>query len=78
MKTFIEDFGWLSTFAILLAYGLSSFSLISTTNPVYQILNIVGSIGIVAVAMTKKDRQSAVLNAVWAMIGLVALVKIFI
>ena len=78
MKTFIEAFGWYGTFAILLAYALSSFAIIATTNPLYQILNITGSIGIVAVAVTKKDHQSATLNVIWAIIGLVALVKLFV
>lgn len=78
MKTFIEFFGWYGTFAILLAYALSSFSILATTNPAYQILNITGSMGIVAIALTKKDHQSATLNVIWAVIGLVALIRMFV
>ena len=78
MKTFIEIFGWYGTCAILLAYALSSFSILSATSPAYQILNITGSIGIVTIALTKKDHQSATLNVIWAIIGLVALVRILL
>lgn len=70
--------GWYGVVAVVGAYALVSFGLLSAESVLYQALNITGSLGIVAVAVSKKDTQSAVLNVVWAIIGLVAFARIFI
>ncbi|MFH2020525.1 MAG: hypothetical protein ABIJ34_03870 [archaeon] len=74
---FYELFGWVGTFLILLAYGLASFGWLSAESAVFQIMNIVGSAGLLTIALVKKVYQSVVINVVWALIGLVALAKIF-
>lgn len=73
----IEIGGWYGTLAILLAFALSSFSLIKSTDLVYQLLNLTGALGIVAVSLYKQAYQPAVLNVIWMLIALVAIVKIF-
>lgn len=72
----IEILGWYGICAILLAYALVSFDILVPSNPTYQILNLTGALGIVADTLYKKDYQPAVLNIVWAVVGLVALLKI--
>ncbi len=79
MKTkLLEIYGWYGMVAILLAYFLVSFSVITATSLWYQILNGTGALGIVLVSFHQKDYQPGVLNIVWTLIALVAIFKIFI
>ncbi len=71
----IEIFGWYGAAAIIVAYGLSSFLILSPDSFWYQFLNLTGALGIVAVSFYKKTYQPGVLNSVWAIIALIALVK---
>lgn len=75
-KKIIEIFGWYGTIAIVLAYALLSFSLISSTSLSYQLLNLTGALGIVVVAYSKKDYQPTVLNIIWFLVALIAIINI--
>ncbi len=70
-----EILGWYGVIAIVLAYILSNFELISTKDVIYQILNLTGAMGIVFDALDDKDYQPVVLNIIWAVVALVAIVK---
>ena len=70
--------GWYGVLAILLAYTLNSFGLVGIDNLFYQLLNFTGAIGIILVAWRKKDTQPAILNVVWAIVALVAIVRILL
>lgn len=72
----IEAYGWYGIAAILLAYALNAFGLISAESVWYVLLNLTGSIGVVAVSVRKRNSQPAVLNAIWAAVALVALLKL--
>jgi hypothetical protein len=74
----IEIFGWYGTIAIVAAYALISFGLLSSENIWYQILNCTGAIGIVIISFSKKTYQPGVLNLIWTVIALVAIVKILV
>ena len=73
-----EIVGWYGTFAILLAYELVSFKIIPANSYTYQILNLTGAIGIIVISITKKAKQPAALNIVWAIIALFAIFNLFI
>jgi hypothetical protein len=73
-QTLIEAAGWYGAVAILAAYALVSFSLISPTSISSQLLNVTGAIGIVITAASKKDYAPVVLNVVWAVIAIVILI----
>lgn len=77
MKKIIEILGWYGTVAIVLAYALVSFSIIASTGLAYQILNLTGALGIVADTFYKRDYQPGVLNVIWTVIALTAIIKIF-
>lgn len=70
--------GWYGVLAILLAYVLLSFDVIPAKSYGYQVLNLTGSLGIIAEAASKKDKQPVVLNVVWAAVALVALAQLFV
>jgi len=73
-----EVVGWYGTFAILLAYALLSFKIIPASGLLYQLLNLTGAVGIVVISLAKKAKQPAILNIVWAIIALIAIISLVI
>lgn len=73
---YIETIGWIGMVLILVAYFLVSFSIITVQDIIYQLLNMVGSVGIILVAFSKKDYQPMVLNIIWVLIAVIALLRI--
>jgi hypothetical protein len=71
----LEAFGWYGAAAILGAYALVSFGMLQADSVAYQALNVTGALGIVVVSRAKNNPQPMVLNAVWAVVGAVALVR---
>jgi hypothetical protein len=75
-KKLIELFGWYGTCAIVLAYVMVSFSIISSVSLQYQLLNLTGALGIVVVSFYKKTYQPGVLNVIWFVVALIAIISI--
>jgi hypothetical protein len=73
---FFEILGWYGVVAIVGAYVLISFGYLTAHSIWYQVLNGTGALGVVLVSFRKKAYQPAVLNIVWALIALVAIVSI--
>jgi len=73
-----EIAGWYGTIAILTAYALVSFHVISGDSLVFQLLNATGALGIIAIALYKKLIQSIVLNVVWVIVAIIAIINIFL
>ncbi|MBI2627103.1 MAG: hypothetical protein HYW77_02555 [Parcubacteria group bacterium] len=69
----LEIYGWYGFIAVLVAYFLANFRIISVISPIYIFLNITGATGITIISFYKKAYQPAVLNLVWVAIALVAL-----
>lgn len=74
----IELSGWYGAAAILAAYALLSFGVLSAHGYAYQLLNLTGAAGIVAVSLAKRAYQPAALNIVWVIIAVVALVSLMV
>ncbi len=75
-KIIIEILGWYGTVAIIGAYALSSFAIIKSDSLIYQMLNLTGALGIVGISLAKKAYQPSVLNIIWSIIALIAILKI--
>ena len=71
-----EIVGWYGAVALIGAYALNSFGLLPAGGITYQMLNVTGAIGIVYISMKKRAYQPAALNAIWTVIGIVALVRV--
>jgi hypothetical protein len=71
-----EILGWYGVVAIVGAYALLSFGIIDSESLWYQGLNLTGAIGIVLDALDDKNIQPAVLNTIWAVIALIAIVNV--
>lgn len=77
MKPKIIDLvGWFGVLAILLAYALVSFSALRVKSYPYQILNLLGAVGLIMEAASKRDKQPVALNAVWALVALIAIFQL--
>ena len=67
--------GWIGMVLVLIAYGLLSANKI-TNGKIYQILNILASIFMAIGLFPKNAWFSFALQVAWALIGIIAIVKI--
>ena len=72
----IDIIGWIGAACLLLAYALVSRGRVAGGGRPYQLLNIVGSIGLAVNTIAYKAWPSTALNAFWLAIGLVALARL--
>ena len=77
-ELFVEVFGWYGLVAFVFAYGSVSFSLISPISYLYQFLNLSSAVGLGLVAFAKKAYQNGILNLVWALIAVAAIIHILL
>jgi hypothetical protein len=73
---FVDAFGWLSSAAVVIAYGLISMNKLDSKSRIYQWLNILGSIGLAVNSAYYRAFPSTVVNIVWMIIAGVALIRI--
>lgn len=66
--------GWYGMGVILVAYTLVSFDILQANSLVYQLMNLTGAFGLLVIALTKKDYQPAILNMVWSIVAIAALI----
>ena len=71
-----EIIGWAGTLSILLAYLLVSIKKLSVEDKRYQILNVVGAIGIIINSGVHSAIPSVGLNVVWLSIALYGLTRV--
>ena len=76
MVLLIDIVGWIGAGLILLAYGLLTAGKLQARSVAYQGMNVIGALGFIANGWYHGAMPSAVLNIIWAGIGLVALWKI--
>lgn len=82
-STTLEVVGWLGAFAVVAMFALSSLKMLDINNvprdaTIYQAFNAAGSIGVAAVAISKRANQPAFINIVWSIVSIVALVRLLI
>jgi hypothetical protein len=77
-STIVDVIGWYGTVAILGSFALVSFNVISATGLVYQVLNLTGGLGLLTISLAKGVKQSVAVNAFWALIALIALIKLIV
>jgi hypothetical protein len=76
-KLFAEVAGWYGAIAIITAYLLVSFGLVTGEGYAFQILNITGAVGLIIIAIHKNVKQSVFLNIFWLIIGVAAIAKMY-
>jgi hypothetical protein len=75
-NTFAQGAGWLGTFLIVLAYFLITFKKIDSANKIYPLLNLFGVMGIGINVFFHKAWPAFVMELVWALIAILALIKL--
>ncbi len=73
-----EILGWYGVIAVVGAYALLSLNVLESNSLLFQGLNLTGAIGIMVDALDDKNMQPVVLNIIWGIIALVAIVKILL
>lgn len=74
---FAKFCGWYGMIALIFAYFLVSFGWLDGQGLIFQLINLTGGIGLLIVAASKGITQSVILNFFWAIIGIVAIVRLF-
>jgi hypothetical protein len=72
----VEVAGWTGAALILGAYVLVTAGRVTGQSPLFQWMNVAGAIGFIINGWWHRALPSAVLNVIWAAIGLMALWKI--
>jgi hypothetical protein len=75
-EIFVESIGWIASILIVGAFALNSFGKIESTSKLYQLANLIGGIFFVVNTVYHKAYPSAVVNVVWVIIAISALLKL--
>ena len=69
---------WIGAFAYVLGYLLLSLGFVSAKLPSYHLLNVLGAICLIINAIHLRDTPNLVVNAIWLLIAILAIVKILL
>lgn len=73
LQTLFTCIGWLGVILCTLGYFLLSIKVLNAESRIFQLLNIVGGLCLVTIALESNDLPNAVANLLWMFIGLYAL-----
>ena len=76
MKKFIDIIGWIGAVEVVAAYAMNSYGKMTGDSVLFQILNLTGAIFLIANTWYNKAYPSMVINIIWTVIAIVALIKI--
>ena len=68
--------GWYGTLAIVGAYALTSFGVLTASDAAYQLLNLTGGLGVAWVCWRKRTWQAFGLEAIWVAIAATSLARL--
>jgi hypothetical protein len=68
--------GYVGAFLFILSYALLSFGKLKAEQKLYQVMNILGALMLAINALNILDFPTLIVNGVWFIIGLTALVRI--
>ncbi|GAA0945910.1 hypothetical protein GCM10009560_61250 [Nonomuraea longicatena] len=77
MEFLLVAVGWLGAGLLLFGYAMVSSSRLSGESVAYQLINLGGSLGLMINSAVQAAWPSAVLNLIWAAIGVTALFKLY-
>jgi hypothetical protein len=77
MGLLLDAVGWLGAGLLLYGYAMVSSSRLSGESVAYQLINLGGSVGLMINSASQAAWPSALLNLIWAAIGVTALFKLY-
>ena len=75
MEIFVQVVGWIGAFLVVLAYFLVSYKKVQGDSRAYQLMNLIGAVGVGINASYQEALPSFAIQIVWGMIAIVALAK---
>jgi len=75
MNSLPQTAGWIGTFLVVLAYFLVSTKRVKPYSKRYQMLNLLGAIGVGFSVFTQGAWPALALQIVWGMIALISIFK---
>ncbi len=76
MQLFVDSIGWIGSIGVVLAYGLVSSRRVDPASVSYQLLNLLGAIGLGLNTLYYAAYPSTAVNGVWVLIAVAALWRI--
>lgn len=76
METFAQIIGWIGAFLVVLAYFLVSYKKVDGASKIYQLMNLVGAVGVGVNAFYQQVWPPLAIQFVWGIIAIIALVRI--
>lgn len=76
-ETFIDGVGWLGGLIVVVAYFMISSGKTNAKSPLFQSLNLIGSVFLIINTYAKGAYPSAVVNVIWVGIALYGFYRIF-
>lgn len=77
-KYLFETIGWSGAVFSLLAYSLNSLNVIVSQSKEYLVMNVIGCFFLIIYTYYKKAYANSVLNTIWLLMTIVALIKIYL
>jgi hypothetical protein len=71
----VDVIGWIGSILVIIAYALNIYGKLRSDAPLYSILNIAGSAGLIVNTLYHHAIPSAVVNIIWVCIAMVALIR---
>lgn len=75
MIYFVDIAGWTGALLLLLAYGLVSAGRVASGSVSYQVMNILGAVGVVVNSGWNGALPSVAVNILWILIGAATLFR---
>jgi hypothetical protein len=77
-KFFVETIGWIGAVEVIIAYALNSSGSLASDSVVFQVLNLTGAIFLIVNTWFNKAYPSMVINIIWTVIAIAALIRIML
>ncbi|MCU0354710.1 MAG: hypothetical protein MUD08_13380 [Cytophagales bacterium] len=71
----VETIGWTGSVLVVAAYFLNMRGTLRADSPTYKWFNVVGSACLIVLTLYHNAIPSAVVNIIWAVIGLAAILR---
>ena len=65
--------GWLGAAFLLVAYAMVSYKKLEADSTIYQLLNVIGSVFLVANTIFYRAYPSSFVNVIWAVIAILSI-----
>ncbi|UKJ06820.1 CBU_0592 family membrane protein [Solitalea lacus] len=73
----VKILGWIAAFLFIIAYLFLALGKLKSDGITYHLLNVFGALGLIINAFNFVDYANVIVNGVWMVIGLYAIIGIY-